>query len=141
MPDQGACLAIRFGVTNQSGVLSNELPWAKAAGALPDFTVMRSEIDLLFGGEVVKQSKVRYRLKPSEKQAHQVNVPGYSTFDVSGTFFDVDDPSCQYNFYFPNLGPWVTKAQIENLVKTKLFLGDGVTRPTGVYVGVFIPRA
>lgn len=141
MPDQGPCLAIKFGITNQLGVISNELPWAKAGGALPDFSLMSTEIDLLFGGQLVKQSKVRYRLKPSEKQAHQVNIPGYSSFDVSGTFFDVDDQTCQYNFYFTNLGPWVNKTVIENFVKTNCFLGDGTTRPTGVYVGVFTPRA
>jgi len=141
MPDVGACLATRFGVTNQSGVLSNELPWAKAGAVLPNFTEMRSDVDLLFGGEVVKQSRVRYRLKPSEKAAHIVNATGYSTFDVSGTFYDVDDPTCQHNFYFTHIGAWVTKADIEDFVKNNCFLEDGTTRPTGVFVGVFVARA
>lgn len=141
MPDQGACLAHRFGTANQHGVISNELPWAKSDGSLPDFTALRSEIDLLFGGEVVKQSRVRYRLKPSEKAAHNLNAAGYTTADVSGTFFDIDDPTCVFPFYFTNLGPWVTKAVVEQFVLNNCFLPDGTTRPTGVYVGVFIPRA
>lgn len=134
MPDIGNCLALRFSVSNQSAVHSNELPWGNDAD--PDVAVLKTYVDNTFGGQMVKASKVRFRLKESEKAAlDQEPDARYTRFDISGTFGDEDDPSVSYGFYLTNLHASVTDLAIIDFIKDYCLLPDE-TAPTRVFLGL-----
>lgn len=140
MPDKGNRIAIRFGVTNQLGVQSNELFYGDNNAAL-NVETFKSEVDAIFGGQITKLSLVRYRMKESEKKAQLVyNPPRFTTSDVEITFGTMDEPTRIYKAYFVGLGKLTTDADVEDIVKTycKTHSGGSIDR---VYVGDFTKRA
>lgn len=136
MPNYGDALKIRFGVTNQLGVVSNDLEGASAAPA-PDPSVFISEVNPLFGGELINLSVQIYRLTDAEKQARLVMCPDrYSRYACAGVYYNTSSPKDKLGFYLTGLGPWVGPDEVRAFIFANAKMADD-SIPNFCFVGAF----
>lgn len=136
MPIQGEALKIRFSVTQQLGVVANDLQGGPTATA-PDLAIFKPEVDALFGGQLLNLSRQIYALTEEEKGAFLDNcVARYGRVAVSGTYWKAADPSEQIGFYLAGLGTWVSPAMIRTFILAHARMRDDSVADT-VFVGAF----
>lgn len=136
MPLQGLCLKMRFSVNNQLGVVANDVQMGETSTP-PDLAVLQSEVNPLFGGQLVNLSKQIYRMLESEKNA-QVDNPTfrYSRKGVAGTYWKTDFPDDQVPFYLAGVGAWVDTMDVRAFITAHCKMADG-SAPEQVFVGAF----
>lgn len=136
MPNYGEAMKIRFGVTNQLGVVSNDLE-GSSVGNAPDPDVFASEVNPLFGGELINLSVQIYRLTEAEKQARLLMCPDrYSRYACAGVYYNTAAPQNKLGFYLTGLGPWVAAADVRAYIMANAKMADD-TIPNFVFVGAF----
>lgn len=136
MPIQGQCLKIRFSVTQQLAVVSNDIQCGPTQTA-PDLAVFKPEVDALFGGQLLNLSRQIYALTEEEKIANLDNcVQRYSRVAVSGTYWKASDPTEQIGFYLAGLGNWVSPNAIKAYILAHARMRDD-DPPDTVFVGAF----
>lgn len=116
MPYLGDCLRINLSVCNELGVIKTSLPCA-ADTAVPNLVTLRSEVDDLFGGKLVKLSLGRYELTEQEKADHTGwNIARFDTYDVSYVVGKFDNPTATVPGFLAGIHKSVPISAVETFV-------------------------
>lgn len=131
----GDCLAIFFGMTNNHGVVRSTIQRA-AAPAAPDPVVLRTELNALFTGELVKLSYQLAILPEAEKRAHNVCIAPYTRRSVNGTVRNNTRPDIAYGFRLEGLGAFVGEEEVSAFMIANAKMPNGLP-VTDVFVNAF----